>query len=503
MMKSLIRTTSFFEQWAAEVLRQPALMFTLVIAPFLLLLAFGEGVEIGGPRPRTLIVQEPGAQQPIGPLLEGIDQKVNIVGVTESLPLARRALQRGDVDAVAVVPPNPNEIIQNGGQIPIHVLIGEIDPVRRSYARSYLRDQIAVLNQKAVAMAVAEAQGGAGDLSATTSNARQQLDTLDAATNRQQSLDALQSLKQSLQPYQEGLAGLAAGTALIIPGLTPSGAQSANIVSTVDQLLANVDQAESKLQSGDTAATVPSSDINRMRTSLDTIDQSAGALAKVDPNVLSAPFALEMEDVTPVTPTFTSFYSPGVVTLLVHHLAITLAALTLSRMRLLRVTDVLRVAPVRTSEIVLGNYFSYAVLSGLAAAGLIAMLVLVLSVPVVGSYLWVAGIVLLLIFSSLGVGFLVSQLSSSVQQAAQIAMLILLASVFFAGFAFSLDRIQWPVRAISYVLPATYGIHALQDVMLRGFRPDTLDVGVLAGSGVVLLVLNILLLGRSMRASVG
>jgi ABC-2 type transport system permease protein len=64
-MRALIRVSSFFEQWAAEVIRQPALMFTLVIAPFLLLLAFGEGVEIGGPKPRTLIVQPPDAAQQV------------------------------------------------------------------------------------------------------------------------------------------------------------------------------------------------------------------------------------------------------------------------------------------------------------------------------------------------------------------------------------------------------------------------------------------------------
>jgi ABC-2 type transport system permease protein len=238
-----------------------------------------------------------------------------------------------------------------------------------------------------------------------------------------------------------------------------------------------------------------------MESSLSTIEAASGVLSDIDPNVLSAPFTLQMEDVTSIPPTFTAFYSPGVLTLLVHHLAITLAALTLSRMRLLRVTEVLQVAPVRTFEIVLGNYISYAVLSGLAATGLMAMLVLGLDIPVVGSYAWVAAIVALLVFSSLGVGFLVSQLSSSVQQAAQIAMLILLASVFFGGFAFSLDRIEWPIRGISYGLPATYGIQSLQDVMLRGFEPQVLDIAVLAGAGIVLFILNILLLSRSMRAT--
>lgn len=82
-MRAFIRVSSFFEQWTAEVLRQPGLMFTLILVPFLLLLAFGDGVKIGGPRPRTIMVQSPDAQQPIEPLLENLPEEVEIVGITE------------------------------------------------------------------------------------------------------------------------------------------------------------------------------------------------------------------------------------------------------------------------------------------------------------------------------------------------------------------------------------------------------------------------------------
>ena len=37
--------------------------------------------------------------------------------------------QSGDVDAVAIVPPDGNTYIERGEQIPIRVLLGEIDPV--------------------------------------------------------------------------------------------------------------------------------------------------------------------------------------------------------------------------------------------------------------------------------------------------------------------------------------------------------------------------------------
>src|SRR5690606_32574676 len=137
------------------------------------------------------------------------------------------------------------------------------------------------------------------------------------------------------------------------------------------------------------------------------------------------------------------------------HLAITLGALTMARMRLLRFTEMLRIAPIRPVEVVLGSYLTYAILAGLAAAALFAMLHWVLDVPVIGSYLIVVAVAALLLLVSLGIGFVISLLASSVQQAVQVAMLVLLGSIFFSGFVFTMDQISWPVRAISYLFPAT------------------------------------------------
>jgi ABC-2 type transport system permease protein len=51
-------------------------------------------------------------------------------------------------------------------------------------------------------------------------------------------------------------------------------------------------------------------------------------------------------------------------------------------------------------------------------------------------------------------------------------MLVLLASVFFSGFFLRLEALWWPVRAVSYALPVTYGVSSLQVIMLRGGIPS-------------------------------
>jgi ABC-2 type transport system permease protein len=98
--------------------------------------------------------------------------------------------------------------------------------------------------------------------------------------------------------------------------------------------------------------------------------------------------------------------------------------------------------------------------------------------------------------ASLGLGFLVSALARSQLQAVQVAMLLLIASVLFAGFLFPLGDMQGPARAIAYFLPAAYGIRTLQEVMIRGEGIPLFDVAGLLVIAAVSLVLTRYLLGR-------
>ena len=97
-----------------------------------------------------------------------------------------------------------------------------------------------------------------------------------------------------------------------------------------------------------------------------------------------------------------------------------------------------------------------------------AAMIYFLQIPVQGSYAALAGVMVLLTVASLGVGFLISSLARSQLQAIQFAMLFLIASGFFAGFLFPLEEMNQPAESIAYLLPATYGIQGLQDVILRG-----------------------------------
>jgi ABC-2 type transport system permease protein len=117
-----------------------------------------------------------------------------------------------------------------------------------------------------------------------------------------------------------------------------------------------------------------------------------------------------------------------------------------------------------------------------------------------GSWTNYAIAVIVLLFTSLGVGFLISLISETDTQAVQYSMLLLLASIFFSGFFLDL-RLMWrPMKVLAWSLPATYGIRTLQDIMLRGASIPPLIIEGLAAIGVGLFLVDWLLLRRRMEA---
>ncbi len=220
---------------------------------------------------------------------------------------------------------------------------------------------------------------------------------------------------------------------------------------------------------------------------------------EVPPEVVARPTTAETENVAPSEPSVVSYFGPAVFALVIQHLAITLTALSLVRERLSGQLDRFRVAPVTSSELLIGKYVAYAALSLAVGGALGALLVGVLGVPLLGGWLPLIGIVLLLTFASLGVGLLISLVADSERQAVQLSMILLLASVFFSGFVLPVtDFAEW-TQYLAYTLPVTHGIALLQDIMLRGEVTAVWMVAALAVIGLVLYVGSLMRLRRIMR----
>jgi ABC-2 type transport system permease protein len=225
-----------------------------------------------------------------------------------------------------------------------------------------------------------------------------------------------------------------------------------------------------------------------------------GATPSIAPDVIAAPIRTQSTNVAPTSPTLTSYFGPAVLALILQHLATTLTALSLVRERHTGVFDVFRVSPVSAIEIVLGKLLAFGILGALVAVTVLGLLVTALGVPFLGDPLLVGAAIGLVLAASLGLGLLISVVSDSERQAVQLALLVLLGSVFFSGFLLDLEQFTPAMRVVGNLLPVTHGIQLLQELLLRGSTVDSWRFGVLVAIAVVSVGVTWLKLRRDLSA---
>jgi ABC-2 type transport system permease protein len=216
------------------------------------------------------------------------------------------------------------------------------------------------------------------------------------------------------------------------------------------------------------------------------IDSGAGPI-KVPPEVVAQPTRADLANIAASTPSVTSYYGTAVLALILQHLALTLVALSLVRERTSGLMELFRVSPLSSAEIVIGKVLGFGVLGILIGGVTLALLVVGLGVPLVGSTLQIAAVLAILLLASLALGLVVGLVSDSERQSVQLSLLLLLASVFFSGFVLPLRDFSEPVRAIAYLLPVTHGIDLVHDVMLQGWIAAPWHLAALAVLSAVLL----------------
>jgi ABC-2 type transport system permease protein len=231
------------------------------------------------------------------------------------------------------------------------------------------------------------------------------------------------------------------------------------------------------------------------------LQAGAQEAAAIPPDVVSRPTEARLVNLAPQAPTVTSFFGPAVLALILQHLAVTLVSMSLVRERSSGVMELFRISPVTASEVLAGKVLAYGLLGFVVAGLTMVLLVNVLGVPSFADSGALALVIGLLLLASLGLGLLIAVVSDSERQAVQLALLTLLASVFFSGFVLAIDQFTPPVRALAYALPVTHGIQLLQDLMLRGTTNHLWEVGALVAIAAVTLFVAWLLLRRNMRTA--
>lgn len=505
MVRPLIRSLAFLSNWVAWVIRQPSMLLTMIIGPFVILGLFALSNATQSPRAEVVVVRPPGGGESEQIPTETLSGYFDVTAETEDGQWAREQLRLREVDAVLVLPPDARTQIAQGRQAQIEVQTNEIDPITLAFLKADLRSQIAELNKALQQRNVEAAKEDASDVERRLEASALRLNTVERdADNADATRAEVQRLDQDLSPALDRVPLLSA-TARAASVILPRG-DADPIVEEVSQAERTAAGAKLTLEALKAEANAPQPNPERIRElsrslrgQLGQLRAQVGAVQRVPTTTIVQPFEGKLEQIAPIQPTIVTYYAPAALALLLQHFAVTLAALSMVRARILGMVEFWRIAPIRASEIIAGNYLSYGILSMVAWAALTVAVVYVLGVPVLGSLAQLVGAAALLILASLGIGFVISLLASNEQQAAQLAMLVLLGSVFLSGFVRPLESVDYPVRYVSYLLPATFGIQLFQDIMLRGLAAEYWYLPALGVLALLGLAFSVFLFRRELR----
>lgn len=476
-----IRTFSFFRKELFETLRQPRLIALLVLGPFLILLIFGLGYTNENRTLRTLIVIP--ADSVIREEIEAFAQRlpgIQVLGLVELEGNADRQLLEGDVDLVIVTPADPLSDILAGENAEISFQHREIDPIERLYVGSLERAYVNTINREVLSRAaekgkeeLANAQPAMAQalVDATELQSKlQQGDIVGAAEDVQSLANDLRQLNASLGSGMAVFEGIQSLEAEETGGFTEMRAGVQELSSLIEALEIE-DQTDEILEQQATQIEQVVLVLIRIQALLDKAES-------LDPSVVARPFEGRLLSLSGVVLGPIDFFVPGTIALLLQHIAVTLAALAIVRERRGGSIELFRAAPLSAFETLLGKSISFFLMSLFLAAALTGLIAFILSTPMEGSWWSYTVVILILLFESLGLGFLISTLSETDTQAVQYSMIVLLASIFFTGFFIALHRLATPVYLVSALLPATWGTTFLQHVMLRGEQISFINLSV-------------------------
>ena len=174
-----------------------------------------------------------------------------------------------------------------------------------------------------------------------------------------------------------------------------------------------------------------------------------------------------------------NFIIPGIVALVMALVGALLTSLTVAREWERGTMEQLISTPVTPREVMLGKLIPYFAIGMLDAVLCLVMGVWWFGVPFRGTLFSLFTTTALFLIVVLGVGFMISAGIRSQLGASQIALLVtLLPTSLLSGYAFPIDQMPAPVRAITYLVYARYYVTILKAIFLKG-------VGIRALSGPV------------------
>ena len=159
---------------------------------------------------------------------------------------------------------------------------------------------------------------------------------------------------------------------------------------------------------------------------------------------------------------------PGVIGMVVLLVSLMLTALSVVREKEIGTLEQILVTPIRPFELMLGKTIPFVLISVAEVAMVTAVGILWFEVPFRGSFLVLLLGTIAFLFNSVGLGLLISTVSSTQQQAMMAGNLFLTPAILLSGLIFPIANMPVFFQYLTYLNPLMYFIIVTQGIFLKG-----------------------------------
>ena len=181
---------------------------------------------------------------------------------------------------------------------------------------------------------------------------------------------------------------------------------------------------------------------------------------------------------------------PAVVGLILQFLTVILTATAIVRERERGTIEQLIVTPLRASELIVGKLAPYVLIAFIDTIEILAGGVLLFGVPINGSLPLLLVLSGLFLISNLGVGLLISTITSTQQEAIIVAIFYNLPSIFLSGFIYPVAAMPRVLQFVSLAIPLRYYLIVVRGIVLKGVGMPALWPEVIALSIFAVVVIT-------------
>ena len=224
-------------------------------------------------------------------------------------------------------------------------------------------------------------------------------------------------------------------------------------------------------------------------------DRRSAALIIVAPLIVMSLVGFSLIDQKPIL----NRVAPGLLGTFVMFFTFLLTGVSFLRERAQGTLERLMTTTVARGDILVGYLLGFLLFATIQAAVILTFTIVALQIEYQGNIIEIGAVLLLVVVVAVNLGIFVSSFANIEFQVVKFIPIVLLPQIFLSGVIIPTDQMPAVMEAISVVLPLTYAVEGLREIMVMGqsLADVWIDLVILAGFGLGLLIAAVATLRRT------